>query len=175
MNLTATAKHLLKALRDGERVASISHEQHPKAIVPLFFHSNPTPNATPANIPMKSTVIKLFGALIAAALPAVSVQSAGTDTWAGNTDANWNTAANWTTSGGSTPPANGDSLVFGAAGSAGMVRRCSASAIGMSSLVSPRSTSAARWGDAEVNRAERVLDGHLVLVRPSEEAGEEAA
>jgi hypothetical protein len=30
-------------------------------------------------------------------------------------------------------------------------------------------------GDAEVNRAERVLDGHLVLVRPSEEAGEEAA
>lgn len=68
---------------------------------------------------MKSTAIKLFGALIAAALPAVSAQSAGTDTWVGNTDANWNTAANWTTSGGSTPPANGDSLVFGAAGSAG--------------------------------------------------------
>jgi len=46
--------------------------------------------------------------------------AAGTDTWVGNTDANWNTAANWTTSGGSTPPTSGDSLVFGAAGASGL-------------------------------------------------------
>jgi autotransporter-associated beta strand protein len=70
--------------------------------------------------PMNKTAIKqLSGALLAVALSTVSVHAAGTDTWIGNTDANWNTAANWTTSGGSTPPANGDSLVFGAAGSSG--------------------------------------------------------
>ncbi|HTL74484.1 MAG TPA: autotransporter-associated beta strand repeat-containing protein, partial [bacterium] len=68
---------------------------------------------------MQQPTIKLFGALLTAALSIVSVSAAGTDTWVGNTDANWTTAANWTTSGGSTPPANGDSLVFGAAGSAG--------------------------------------------------------
>lgn len=62
---------------------------------------------------------KLFGTLLVSALPVISALAAGTDTWGGNTDANWGTAANWTTVGGSTPPANGDSLVFGAAGSAG--------------------------------------------------------
>jgi autotransporter-associated beta strand protein len=62
---------------------------------------------------------KLFGALLVSTLPLISASAAGTDTWIGDTDANWNTAANWTTVGGSTPPANGDSLVFGAAGTAG--------------------------------------------------------
>lgn len=41
---------------------------------------------------------------------------AAINTWIGNTDANWNTAANWSPA---AAPANGDSLVFGAAGSAG--------------------------------------------------------
>ena len=37
--------------------------------------------------------------------------SAATDTWTGNTDANWNTPGNWT--GGNAPPRAGDSLLFG--------------------------------------------------------------
>lgn len=64
---------------------------------------------------IRATVILVIGL----GLPSVTASAAGTDTWVGNSDANWNTAANWTTSGGSTPPASGDSLVFGAAGSAG--------------------------------------------------------
>jgi len=59
--------------------------------------------------------ISLFSALLAAALATVSAHAV-TDTWVGNTDANLGTAANWTTA---AAPANGDSLVFGAAGSAG--------------------------------------------------------
>lgn len=43
----------------------------------------------------------------------------GTDTWVGNSSLNWSLAGNWTTTGGSTPPAAGDSLVFSVAGSAG--------------------------------------------------------
>ena len=76
-------------------------------------------NYYPLRTTMKKTIINVFSTLAAVALSSVSVYAAGTDTWVGNTDANWSTAANWTTSGGSTPPANGDSLVFGAAGSAG--------------------------------------------------------
>ncbi len=64
----------------------------------------------------KTTIQKTFSALAAVALSTVSALAAGTDTWVGNTDANWSTAGNWSTVGGSTPPANGDSLVFGAAG-----------------------------------------------------------
>lgn len=69
---------------------------------------------------MKTSAFNLFGALLTVALATTSARAAGTDTWVGNTDVNWNTAANWTTSGGSTPPASGDSLVFGAAGSSGL-------------------------------------------------------
>ena len=76
-------------------------------------------NLKPLNTAMKKTTIRILTALAAVALSTVSVLAAGTDTWGGNTDANWNTAANWSTVGGGTPPANGDSLVFGAAGSAG--------------------------------------------------------
>jgi autotransporter-associated beta strand protein len=65
---------------------------------------------------MKKSVINLFGALAFVALSTVSGQAAGTDTWVGNTDATWNTAGNWDTA---VVPANGDSLVFGAAGSKG--------------------------------------------------------
>ena len=78
-----------------------------------------TRNLNPMKTPMKKSVLNLFGALAFVALSTISVQAAGTDTWVGNTDANWNTGGNWTTSGGSTPPASGDSLVFGAAGSSG--------------------------------------------------------
>jgi len=63
-----------------------------------------------------------FHLVITAGLAALTVMmgcpaawAAGTDTWVGNSDANWNTAGNWTTVDGNTPPANGDSLVFGAA------------------------------------------------------------
>lgn len=65
------------------------------------------------------SINKNLGALLAVALSTAGVFAAGTDTWVGNTDANWSTAANWTTSGGSTPPASGDSLMFGAAGTSG--------------------------------------------------------
>ncbi len=78
-------------------------------------------NLKPLKTPMnKTTIQKTFSAIAAVALSTVSVLAAGTDTWGGNTDANWNTAANWTTVSGSTPPANGDSLVFGTAGSSGL-------------------------------------------------------
>lgn len=52
-------------------------------------------------------------------LPATSF-AASTNTWVGNTDANWGTSANWTFSSGAGPVASGDSLVFGAAGSSGL-------------------------------------------------------
>jgi autotransporter-associated beta strand protein len=55
-----------------------------------------------------------------ALLAAPSAFAASTDTWVGNqVDANFSTTANWTYSSGSGPVASGDSLVFGAAGSAG--------------------------------------------------------
>jgi fibronectin-binding autotransporter adhesin len=62
----------------------------------------------------------IFSALLVAALATVSARAASTNTWVGNTDANWNTAGNWTFSSGSGPVASGDSLVFGAAGSSGL-------------------------------------------------------
>jgi len=68
---------------------------------------------------MKKDISNIIGALVVTALSTISALAAGTDTWGGNTDVNWNTAGNWTTSSGSTPPSSGDSLVFGAAGSAG--------------------------------------------------------
>ena len=66
---------------------------------------------------MKKTP-NMIKALAAVALLGISSPvgfAAGTDTWVGNTDVKWSTALNWTTSGGSTPPADGDSLVFGSA------------------------------------------------------------
>ena len=63
---------------------------------------------------------RLFAALVAAGL-AASTPSAfaanGADTWVGNTSASFS-GLNWT--GTNTPPINGDSWVFGAAGTAGM-------------------------------------------------------
>ena len=53
------------------------------------------------------------------ALSAASVSAQSLDTWNGNTDANWSTTGNWAFSSGSGPVANGDSLIFGAAGSSG--------------------------------------------------------
>ena len=61
----------------------------------------------------------LIKALATVALLGISnylASAASTDTWVGNTDTNWNTAANWDTV---AVPANGDSLVFGTAGSLG--------------------------------------------------------
>jgi fibronectin-binding autotransporter adhesin len=61
--------------------------------------------------------IALAVAVAAAALPNLpGVARAATDTWVGNTSANWGDL-NWT--GGNNPPASGDSLVFGTAGSSG--------------------------------------------------------
>ena len=74
-------------------------------------------NLNPLKTPMKKTAIQILTALAAVALSTASTYAAGTDTWQGNqTDANWNTAANWSPS---AAPVNGDSLVFGAAGTAG--------------------------------------------------------
>jgi len=50
---------------------------------------------------------------------AVLASAAATATWVGNTSANWSQSPNWTYSSGSGPVANGDSLVFNAAGSSG--------------------------------------------------------
>lgn len=61
----------------------------------------------------------LTSAFVAAALSTLSASAASTNTWVGNTDANWSTVANWSYSSGSGPVASGDSLVFGAAGTAG--------------------------------------------------------
>jgi autotransporter-associated beta strand protein len=60
--------------------------------------------------------IALSLGLAVAGLSTHSAQAVVTDTWVGNTDANWNTAANWDTA---VVPTTGDSLVFGAAGSKG--------------------------------------------------------
>jgi fibronectin-binding autotransporter adhesin len=60
--------------------------------------------------------IALSLGLAVAGLSTHSAQAVVTDTWVGNTDANWNTAANWDTT---VVPTTGDSLVFGAAGSQG--------------------------------------------------------
>src|SRR5580700_6471547 len=61
----------------------------------------------------------LGGVLLAALLPfAVTRASAqnGVDTWVGNTSVNW-ADHNW--SGANNPPASGDGLTFGAAGTSG--------------------------------------------------------
>lgn len=78
-----------------------------------LYPQNPNRSRNPTKTRIKKSVINLFGVLFAVALATISACAAGTDTWVGNT------AANWTTVGGSTSPANGDSLVFGATGSAG--------------------------------------------------------
>jgi fibronectin-binding autotransporter adhesin len=72
---------------------------------------------------MKSTIPWIHPLAILTTLVTLAtvptVLGAGTDTWAGNSSLLWSLPGNWTTVGGSTPPANGDSLIFGAAGSAG--------------------------------------------------------
>jgi fibronectin-binding autotransporter adhesin len=61
--------------------------------------------------------VVLSGAVTAAALSALpQVALSATDTWVGNTSANW-ADLNWT--GDNNPPMSGDSLVFGTAGSSG--------------------------------------------------------
>ena len=60
-----------------------------------------------------------LGAVAAVCLFTLPARAASTDTWLGNTSANFSASANWTYSAGSGPVASGDSLVFGAAGIAG--------------------------------------------------------
>ncbi len=64
------------------------------------------------------SVKNLFGALVGVVFTTLAA-SAATNTWVGNTDANWGTSGNWTFSSGVGPVASGDALVFGTAGSAG--------------------------------------------------------
>ncbi|HEX9048852.1 MAG TPA: autotransporter-associated beta strand repeat-containing protein, partial [Verrucomicrobiae bacterium] len=59
---------------------------------------------------------------------------AATDTWVGNTDANWGTSGNWTFSSGSGPVASGDSLVFGVAGSSGLTLNNNLSGLSFANL-----------------------------------------
>ena len=91
-------------------------------------------------------IFNLFTAFVAVALSTVSVLAAGTDTWVGNADANWNTAGNWTTVGGSTPPASGDSLVFGAAGSSGATLNNNISSLTVTNLTFNSGASAFTMG-----------------------------
>jgi hypothetical protein len=65
------------------------------------------------------TCAKIFGLVAIMSGLASAVVFAQTATWVGNTSANSSATTNWTFSSGSGPVANGDSLVFGAAGSAG--------------------------------------------------------
>ena len=60
-----------------------------------------------------------LGAVAAVCLFTLPARAASTDTWLGNTSANFSASANWTFSSGSGPVASGDSLVFGAAGTGG--------------------------------------------------------
>ena len=63
-------------------------------------------------------VVVVAAAAVAVALPGAAARAAnGPDTWVGNTSALWSDGTNW--SGTNTPPITGDSLVFGAAGTAG--------------------------------------------------------
>ncbi|HZI33217.1 MAG TPA: hypothetical protein VFF11_12820, partial [Candidatus Binatia bacterium] len=66
------------------------------------------------------SVNNLLGALVGVVFATLSASAASTNTWVGNTDANWGASGNWTFSSGSGPVASGDSLVFGAAGTSGL-------------------------------------------------------
>ncbi len=63
--------------------------------------------------PIKLLIAAIYGLVV------VSTAVAQTDTWVGNTDANWATAANWNFSSGSAVNPSGDLLYFGVAGSSG--------------------------------------------------------
>src|SRR4051812_14869534 len=68
--------------------------------------------------PKMATLLKsLFTVLASAAILATPSAQAASATWVGNTSVNWNTAANWS---GGTVPVNGDTLIFGQAGSSGL-------------------------------------------------------
>src|SRR6266853_3142273 len=72
------------------------------------------PRELTMNTSIKSVTACLFSIITAFCLLAASVAcGAGTTVWVGGgVDQNWSTAGNWTTSGGSTPPAAGDTVVF---------------------------------------------------------------
>jgi hypothetical protein len=61
-----------------------------------------------------------FAVIVGVALTTLSASAASTNTWVGNTDANWGSSGNWTFSSGSGPVASGDTLVFGAPGASGL-------------------------------------------------------
>lgn len=54
------------------------------------------------------SVNSFFYALVGVALTTLSANAASTNTWFGNTDANWGTSGNWTFSSGAGPVASGD-------------------------------------------------------------------
>ena len=88
---------------------------------------NDTSHPTPI---MKSPARTLLAA--ATLVAASSSLAAGTDTWLGNTATTWSTAANWT--GANTPPASGDDLVFGGAGTSGLTLTDDLTSLGINSL-----------------------------------------
>src|SRR5258708_4330761 len=66
------------------------------------------------NTSNRTVSVCLFSIIMAFCLFAGGVAwAAGTTVWVGGgVDQNWSTPGNWTTSGGSTPPAAGDTVVF---------------------------------------------------------------
>ena len=78
---------------------------------------------------MKKTILWLNLLILALLLP--NAAQAAADTWVGNTSGNWG-GANWT--GGNNPPVNGDSLIFGAAGSAGSLLTNNLSSLGVNNI-----------------------------------------
>ncbi len=95
-------------------------------------------------------------------LGAPAARAAGTATWVGNSDANWNTAANWSTVGGSTPPANGDSLVFGAAGAAGASLNNNISSLSVNNLTINSGASAFTMSGNGITLTGTLTDGASV-------------
>jgi autotransporter-associated beta strand protein len=75
----------------------------------------------PVLIRMQSFAITVLATVTAFFATVQLAGAAGTTVWSGGAGANqnWSAAGNWTSSGGSTPPAAGDTVFFGAAGNQG--------------------------------------------------------
>jgi fibronectin-binding autotransporter adhesin len=85
-------------------------------------------NTSPARVPVSAIAfsttsakcVRFILAIALAAAMAHRVGAAGVTVWSGGgSDQHWSTVGNWTSAGGSTPPAAGDSAIFGQAGASG--------------------------------------------------------
>ncbi len=79
-------------------------------------HVGRTSSGAPLRRAKRRSTAALTTAAAGLSLGLAHPASAGTDTWVGNTSVNWADGTNWNPA---TPPASGDALLFGVAGSAG--------------------------------------------------------